>query len=67
MVALWRARDRTEFTAKARIKSTSPRAMPRANSPLPVSREIAVVMVRVCHLMLPPSIMETPTSEMIRP
>ena len=44
-----------------------PRAMPRANSPLPVSRAMAVVMVRVCHLMLPPTIMEMPTSDTIRP
>jgi len=48
-------------------RSTSPSAMPTANSPLPVSSAMAVVMVRVCHLMLPPTIMDMPTSETMRP
>ena len=41
--------------------------MPVENSPFPVSRVMAVVMVRVCHLMFPPIIIETPTSAVTRP
>ena len=45
----------------------TPRAIPKAKSPLPVSRAIAVVIVRVCHLILPPSIIAEPTSPTMRP
>ena len=49
------------------LMSTNPSEIPMANSPLLVSKEIAVVMVRVNHLMLPPIIMAMPTSAITRP
>ena len=45
---------RTRFKAPAQSMRTTPRAMPMANSPLPVSRAMAVVMVLVCHLNVTP-------------
>ena len=48
-------------------RSITPKAMPSAKSPLPVSRVIAVVMVLVCHLIFPPNIIAEPTSPIILP
>ena len=44
-----------------------PRAMARVKDPLSYSSAIAVVMVRVNPLVLPPSIMLIPTSEITLP
>ncbi len=58
---------RNRLTRSATIIRTIPNAMPNANSPLLVSRAIAVVIVRVYPRMFPPSIIATPTSETTRP
>jgi hypothetical protein len=67
ILAFFLSAVKLRLTTMARASSTRPRAMPMENSPLPVSRAMAVVMVRVCHLMLPPTIMEMPTSLTTRP
>src|SRR2546422_259923 len=58
---------RPQFTRKISPSSSSERAMATSKFPLPVSSTIAVVSVRVCPLMLPPTIMEAPISEMTPP
>ena len=44
-----------------------PRAMAASKFPFPVSMTVAVVSTRVYPLMLPPTMMEAPTSEMTPP
>jgi hypothetical protein len=60
-------RERVKFkTIDIAIRIT-PKAIPNAKSPLPVSSEMAVVIVLVYHLILPPSIIAEPTSPIILP
>lgn len=56
-----------KFKQKAMRIKTKAKAIPLANSPLFVSREIAVVMVLVSYLIFPPTIIATPTSATMRP
>ena len=51
----------------AKIIRIIPRAIDSSTSPLDVSREIAVVIVLVKPLILPPTIKDSPTSEIARP
>ncbi len=52
---------------KATVSSIIPNAIPRANSPLPVSKAMAVVIFLVNPLIFPPNIIDTPTSAKTRP
>src|SRR5688572_32926030 len=50
-----------------RINNRALKASARSNSPLEVSKTIAVVSTRVWPRIFPPTIIEAPTSEMTEP
>ena len=57
----------TKLTRKTRSIKMMLKAMAMPKSPLLTSITVAVVKTRVCPEMLPPTIMEAPTSEIIAP